>query len=70
MTEPISVFVCGAPAHRCKCGAKAVFACAFELGGRRSGEKCDAHLCERCAVTSNAETFLCGPHARLKGLKV
>jgi hypothetical protein len=44
------------------CGRRAAWRCRFELGGKRAGETCGAHLCERCTSASG----LCPPHARVR----
>lgn len=68
MSEPITIFTCGAKVPRCACGAKPIRTCDAELRGRRAGEHCPAVLCKRCAVPVGEKAF-CGAHARQLGAK-
>jgi hypothetical protein len=47
------------------CGRKASKLCDFELVGKRTGETCDAPLCDRCATAITKKKDYCPAHARM-----
>lgn len=60
----ITVFACTRRrnAPRCSCGRPSVTVCSHELTGRKTGQRCDRPLCERCGKSGK-----CGPHASMAG---
>jgi len=69
----LTFFECGERVEACAsgCGRRYVATCAFELKGKKQGQKCGRKLCDKCAhrrSVKGAEIALCGPHDRLVGL--